>query len=647
MEKLTLDEFKQMYLDLEKACDEVYEKYSGYYYNKGLIEPEEELLCKEFIIKLTSYDLSDIPASFLRFTLSLTSIDIIDFSKTHANIDFDVTLIDYNCKYNFKGCNITNLEKVDYNYIINNRDSFDEETINKYSYLFEELPVLEIGNIKIKYLNTNEGLKKAQELYNYLQDKYFLINDINEIKIVNSTFKVEDSAMIIGIQYDVLQAFTDYERKNNKVYRTILDSIEIYNDEELNYIIGKVLMVFNSYLRESKSYSNFLLPIICYFLYSYKDFELLNDYINNKKLEPIIDKYFKSLLVDYMNGYYDSINDEFLNTNIESFSEYFWINLEINSKKQLEEEKLSEDIPFYVFKILNDDGSLKNEDEIYDIYDEINEDDSLSNEKIIEITKEILNSIDNSGELVKIFNYALDSNKIDLNGDDSYYDPNSDKIIIKNNNKYSTVHTLIHEFFHFYSELYGKRNLKENLYLRELASIFFESYAIKYMIEYYCVSEFKLDFTRIRDSINSLNNKSVDFILKLFKIKKERNIVYEDIITNELISSNPVALELCALLYGENPTDKYFFEKRALGICFHFIEQYYERDEELLDKEQKINISYTLGTELGKKYSDNPECIGIFLNLAKHAKDADYNEAELFRELLENLEKKSKKTTYV
>lgn len=101
------------------------------------------------------------------------------------------------------------------------------------------------------------------------------------------------------------------------------------------------------------------------------------------------------------------------------------------------------------------------------------------------------------------------------------------------------------------------------------------------------------------------------------------------------------------MIYGEYQTDKYFFEKRALGICFHFIEQYYARDEELLDKEQKINISYTLGTELGKKYSSNPECIGIFLNLAKHAKDADYNEAELFRELLENLEKKSKKTTYV
>ena len=157
--------------------------------------------------KLLSYDLSDIRfEEWYGYKIYSDENHVVDFSKTHANIDFNLVNLDYyTTPGNFKGCNVRNIF-VDP--VLLNPNSYDDNTINGNSALFlsdrfnnkfkekyysrklimddliglsfKALNELNKKNIIFHMLLTREekkiigeyGLEKFVELYNYSKDDY-------------------------------------------------------------------------------------------------------------------------------------------------------------------------------------------------------------------------------------------------------------------------------------------------------------------------------------------------------------------------------------------------------------------------------------------------------------------------------------------
>ena len=129
----------------------------------------------------------------------------------------------------------------------------------------------------------------------------------------------------------------------------------------------------------------------------------------------------------------------------------------------------------------------------------------LSKDKVITLVKEILLEIDPSSEWLRIYEEAIDKNKIiylneldkkgiidlkkELVVDSLKYIDNS-CLTLKNGEKYiflnykgdiSDISTTIHEFTHYVSKY--NHNEKESPILREFPAIFFELYALEYLKE--------------------------------------------------------------------------------------------------------------------------------------------------------------------
>ena len=157
--KLTLEQFleiRKQLTDLEKEKNQeesVYEeqikeiknkyKWHPYYDMESELEPikkmidkiEENYYYKTISIQsvLLNYDLSDIPfGAWKNFIFYGDDNHFIDFSNTNANLDFSIITV-CNCKdYNFKNCNVKNIEEI-YGLTAN---SFDEKVINSNPDLF-------------------------------------------------------------------------------------------------------------------------------------------------------------------------------------------------------------------------------------------------------------------------------------------------------------------------------------------------------------------------------------------------------------------------------------------------------------------------------------------------------------------------------
>ncbi len=222
IKKLTLEEFQQLRNQIENFINQILE-YINVHKNDDNFDSntyQQEMLEQIFSLQnnLLSYDLSDIPfEAWKGFSIFSDKDHIVDFSKTKANIDFE--LVNYtpdaeNLNYNFKGCNIRNL------YILAGErlipDRFDEETIKKNPSLFltdifseeikdryyshsltlDDLVTLsneQLSEIKQKNYNSNRwkkeindklletfGLDKIIELIKYSKEDYLAINDIIE-----------------------------------------------------------------------------------------------------------------------------------------------------------------------------------------------------------------------------------------------------------------------------------------------------------------------------------------------------------------------------------------------------------------------------------------------------------------------------------
>ena len=115
---------------------------------------EKKFIEQAFLIEssLFNCDLSDIPfEAWQDFYIISDENHVADFSKTRANIDFNMVI--YTNHVNFKGCNIRNLEMVERTL---KPKYFDEETIRANSSLFlsdsfsEEFKDKYYSNIQLK-----------------------------------------------------------------------------------------------------------------------------------------------------------------------------------------------------------------------------------------------------------------------------------------------------------------------------------------------------------------------------------------------------------------------------------------------------------------------------------------------------------------
>ena len=129
---MTREEFlkyKEEILGIIKLADEdkIPSEEEEKYYNRLL----------EIYSSILSSDLSGIPFEDWDglYVFFDENSEYLDFSKTHANIDFKLVNID-SSKCNFKGCNLRNLEYFEGVY----KSVFDDEVVKKYpNILFESL----------------------------------------------------------------------------------------------------------------------------------------------------------------------------------------------------------------------------------------------------------------------------------------------------------------------------------------------------------------------------------------------------------------------------------------------------------------------------------------------------------------------------
>ena len=208
-EKMSLEQFQQIRDQLTQLIKQFEDNYEAHENDKNY---DMDLSIKKYLklqSSLLNHDLSDIPfEAWKDFIIASDETHAVDFSKTKANIDFNI--VEYNGNGNFKGCNIRNLDKIQ-RYL--NPNGFDEQTIQMNSQLFlsdtfsnefkekyyncllkisdlASLSSKQLEEIKQKdlrqhmdYREYNEllmetiGIEKIVQLYQYSPEKYDAIND--------------------------------------------------------------------------------------------------------------------------------------------------------------------------------------------------------------------------------------------------------------------------------------------------------------------------------------------------------------------------------------------------------------------------------------------------------------------------------------
>lgn len=161
--KLTIEEFNS----IKKEMQRIYREAESIEENKeNNPNFNEQDFLRQFFNEylslqnlLLSSDLSDIPSEKYRDLpfLAATQNDVLDFSRTKANIDFDIVELDGN-NFNFKNCNIKNLER----FYSLKEEYFDDKTIreNQNIFLSSNFPT----NFKEKYYNRTLSIEDFTNL---------------------------------------------------------------------------------------------------------------------------------------------------------------------------------------------------------------------------------------------------------------------------------------------------------------------------------------------------------------------------------------------------------------------------------------------------------------------------------------------------
>ncbi len=227
-EKLSIEEFRKYKEEQQQLLGRLGEE------EKVLIENgnynEEDFLKKgleelsELQSRLLSYDLSDI--SFEEWKdIALVSSDKYpaDFSKTKANLDFEILNIPITGKeiYNFKGCNVKNIESLE-----SYSDTFfDEKTIEENSSLF--LSDKFSQDIKDKYYSYNLSIKDISNLSDEQINE--LENNCNVRNRRKNGFTSIDRRLIniLGLKKNI-----ELYKQNATEYKNIEDIVRHYFDAD-------------------------------------------------------------------------------------------------------------------------------------------------------------------------------------------------------------------------------------------------------------------------------------------------------------------------------------------------------------------------------------------------------------------------------
>lgn len=253
MEKIDLQEFRALKQEIINLSTEANE--DNYNYIMGKF--------KEIIKVLEEHDLSDIDfEEWEGMRLPIQSDAPIDFSKTKANLDFNIiehVICDADAA-NFKGCKIKNFDFINDEYI---PEMFDEEYIreNQEYFLDEDTP----EDIKKKYY---EKKLTFQEYSNNLQ--YF------EGKKIEPTIGGMDYAWLNNRNYEYswLDLYGEDLYKLIKEYKPITDKLfemraqfevpeEHLSDEQKREVFGSVIKNnLNNYVARSVQELNLLMEFI-------------------------------------------------------------------------------------------------------------------------------------------------------------------------------------------------------------------------------------------------------------------------------------------------------------------------------------------------------------------------------------------------
>ena len=247
IEKMTLEQFQLIRDQLMNTIIE----YEGY-----INDPEfdKQTIESKFIEKyvaiqnqLLNYDLSDIPfEAWKGFGIYTDETHSVDFSKTMANIDFD--LVEYDGNGNFRGCNVRNLEKL--GRVLNPKD-FDEETVKKNLSLFLSDSFSE--EFKNKYYNRSLTISDLAALSN---------QQLDEIKqkgsrLLHMEYQKYDIQLIktIGLDKSVQlyqHSLEEYAAVSELIYNGVYsEEFDEFIQQIKNADISEVKNICFDYFRES------------------------------------------------------------------------------------------------------------------------------------------------------------------------------------------------------------------------------------------------------------------------------------------------------------------------------------------------------------------------------------------------------------
>jgi len=169
MEKLDLKTFRERKEKLLEVLNNYIERLDA---DEEISEKEQKDIedqYKEFLLFLSSHDLSDIGfKEWEGITLNFEEEYQRDFSKTRANLDFSI--IEYGAVDvfpNFKGCNIKNFNFKETRY---SPEMFDEDFIkeNQQYFLDDSAP----DELKKDYYSRHLSIEEYINNINWFKDKY-------------------------------------------------------------------------------------------------------------------------------------------------------------------------------------------------------------------------------------------------------------------------------------------------------------------------------------------------------------------------------------------------------------------------------------------------------------------------------------------
>ena len=314
---------------------------------QGLIEKIDSItkteLIKEFLVvqkELLSYNLSSIPASEWKDMafLSPNILDYIkdennfkpeplDFSKTHANIDFTYFKIDkYNvCNYNFHNCNVSNIDeasKFDEKW-------FDKETIEKNKNIF--LSDNFSDEIKDKIYNGNFSYEEwyslpdnlFEEILSYKYVNRFIISD-NYLDPLCELTDVLGNTMTRELYLKHKDQLKEIIKHNNgmNLDEEGINLINSFNDINIEDIYNNMTNIIEILqLNDSFPISNYnidntklkscIIKHLCNTTYHIDEIKAnfsLDDYLNDLDKKFIIETHIKNNGLKYLNNYSKVLN---------------------------------------------------------------------------------------------------------------------------------------------------------------------------------------------------------------------------------------------------------------------------------------------------------------------------------------------------